>query len=103
MDQRLNARSSPRERRLAGFLAHRQPFGVDELDVRDTEEAQEIADVRGLRIERRARIDAAARRDDVGFLPGEQPDRTLLGIAKVSSARPTWSKYALSVEGTPKL
>src|SRR5512132_122445 len=49
-------------------ISHREALGVDELHVLDAEEAQEVANVSRLRVERRARVEAAARGEDVGFL-----------------------------------
>src|SRR5258707_5872708 len=65
----------------AGF-AHRQPFSIDELHVRDAEEGEEVAHVRGLRVAGRALVEAAARGEDVGLLAGQQPDRTFLRVAE---------------------
>ena len=56
--------------------AERQPFGVHELDVADADEAEELPDIGGLQVRRRARIAPAARREDVGLLAREQPLRT---------------------------
>src|SRR5258708_37481316 len=63
-------------------IAHREAFGIDELDVVDTDEAQEIAYVRGLRVERGSGVDAATGREDIGFLPGDETLRPLLRVAE---------------------
>src|SRR6476646_10475728 len=67
-DQLFHDLARLRERLALARIDHREAFGVDELDVVDAEEAQEVAHVSGLRIERRAGVEAAARREDHGLL-----------------------------------
>src|SRR6267378_240909 len=68
------------ERRGLACFADRQSFSIDELHVRDAEEGQEVANVRGLRVARRAFVNSAACREHIGLLAGEQSDRALLRV-----------------------
>src|SRR5512140_1777997 len=60
---------------VATTRAHRETLGVHELDVVDADEAEELADECALQVAGRARMAAAARREDVRLLAGQQPDR----------------------------
>src|SRR5438477_6242132 len=73
-----------RFRERLGFrrVAHREAFGVDELHVADAEEAQEIAHVGSLRVERGAGVESAARGEDVCLLARDEALRALLGVAE---------------------
>ncbi len=70
------------ERGFASRGIDGEAFGVNELDVRHTDEAQEVAHVLGLCIKRAALVQAAACREHIGLLAGEQPDRALCGVAE---------------------
>src|SRR5258706_2168493 len=70
------------ERIGLGRVAHREAFGVDEFHVVDAEEAQEIAYVTRLRIERRARVQPASGGEDISLLALEQALRALLAVAE---------------------
>ena len=72
----------PRQAVLPGRVAHRQSFGIDELDVSDAEEAEEGAHVCGFAVERGAGIESAARRKNDRALARQQADRPLLGVAE---------------------
>src|SRR5713101_9341073 len=63
-------------------LVDGEAFSIDELDIGHAEEAQELAHVRGLRVARRALIQAAAHREHVHLLASQQADWPVNGIAE---------------------
>src|ERR1022692_3347510 len=66
--------------RFLTLRADGEAFSVDEFHIGHAEEAQEVAHIAGLRVHRRARIEAAARRKHVHFLAGQLAYRTLLRV-----------------------
>src|SRR5689334_12777386 len=62
------------------FRADGKAFGVDELDRAHAEEAEELAHIGGLRVLRRAGVQAAARREDIDLLAREKTDRAVLRV-----------------------
>jgi hypothetical protein len=68
------------ERLFAALRPHREALGVDELHVGDADEAEDLAHVGAVGIGGGAGVQAAARREHVGLLAGEQPDRTLVRV-----------------------
>src|SRR5258706_999749 len=59
-----------------------QALGVGESDVLDAEEPEEHAHIRRLRVFRRARVQAAARGEDIRLFSPEQADRAALGVTE---------------------
>src|SRR3954468_2465528 len=55
-------------------------FGIDELDLVQAEKAEELAHVARLRVLRRAGIEAAARREHIDLLSGEEANRSLVRV-----------------------
>jgi len=58
--------------RVALVGAKGQSFGIHELYVADTDEAEELADIGGLQVGCRAGVAPAASGEDVGLLAGQQ-------------------------------
>src|ERR1700728_4051704 len=71
--------------RFFAFRTDGETFSVDEFHVGHAEEAQEVAHVARLRTHRRTGIEAAARREHVNFLAGEQTHGALLAVLESHS------------------
>jgi hypothetical protein len=57
------------------LLTQRETLDIEEIDIGDAEEAQEIVDIDGLAVLRRAGIEAAACGEHISLLAGQQANR----------------------------